>query len=152
MIAIGRTFDEEFIYSCYAIKGTWETISDDEQSSVQLFFPNMDADNYWLEARDGDVRLGVFLGRRLNHVCYEAHTILLPIARGRAVEAANAAIQWMFDNTPCMRLVTNVPEYNAAAIRLSECVGMTQFGRNTKSFMKGGKLYDELWFGISKQG
>ena len=149
---VQRTFDEDFVYSCYAVKETWAAICDDENINQDLFFPNMDRSNYWLEVRGGEDRLGVFLFRRMNHICYEAHTILLPIARGRATDAAKSAIDWMFSNTGCLRITTTVPEYNDAAIRLSVRAGLTRYGINEKSFKKGGILFNELLFGISKQG
>jgi RimJ/RimL family protein N-acetyltransferase len=147
---VSRTFDEEFIASCYAVPETWKTICDDENINPELFFPCMDRENYWLEVTEEGDRLGVFLGRRVNHITYEAHTILLPKARGRASLAALAAIKWMFDNTPCLRLVTNVPSFNASAVRLCHAVGMEQYGTNVKSFQKNGQLFDQLEFGISK--
>lgn len=47
---------------------------------------------------------------------YEIHTNFLPEARGRnAIRAAEGSVQWMFLNTDCMSIVTQVPEANRAA-------------------------------------
>ena len=147
---VTRTFDEEFVQRCYAVPETWNAIADDNGMHPDLFFPNMDVANYWLEVKDGTEKLGVFLGRQTNACSYEAHTILLPSARGRAREAAKSAIAWMFANTGCLRLTTSIPDYNEAALKLALAVGFKQYGRNEKSFLKAGTLHDELLLGISK--
>lgn len=148
MIAIERTFDENFIYDC--AQPIWEAISDDGSVSKDLYFPNMSPENYWLEAYEDEVRYGVFLFHPHNTICYEAHTMLLPRAHGRAAECAGAAIGWMFHNTQCQRIITNVPAYNRHALRLARSVRMIEYGLNDKSFLKNGVLYAQHVLGISK--
>lgn len=144
-----RTFDENFIYDC--TRFVWDAVSDDGELNPELYFPNMSEDNYWMMAEEDDgKKLGVFLYAPQNHICREVHTILLPIAKGRAKEAAIASGLWIFDNTNCMRIVTTVPEYNIPAFKLALEVGMKQYGINRKSFLKNGVLYDQHLLGISK--
>ncbi len=97
--------------------------------------------------------VGVWMLVPHSAICYEIHTALLPVVRGKdAVIAAQLMKQWVWDNTPCLRLITNVPAFNRRTAMFCRIVGMKQFGLNEKSFMKNGRLHDQLMFGISKPG
>jgi RimJ/RimL family protein N-acetyltransferase len=102
--------------------------------------------------QDDGAYLGLFAIHPHNSRCYEVHTCLLPEAWGKfTVECARLCIAYVFANTPCLRLITNVPSFNAHAKRLALRAGMSPFGVNAKSFLKDGVLYDQLMLGISKE-
>ncbi|MDE1868048.1 MAG: GNAT family N-acetyltransferase [Thaumarchaeota archaeon] len=143
-----QTFDEEYIARCHA--SVWKEIADDFSVNQTLFFPDMSDRNYWLTAHHDGEELGVFLGRKLNPIHYEAHIILLPSARGLASKAARHAVRWMFDNTQCERLIGCIPVYNKLAINVAHNAGFEDFGINKNSFMKNGKLWDQVFLGISR--
>ena len=105
----------------------------------------------WVMVSEGDTSLGVFMLNPLNCICYEVHTALLPEAWGRSVEITKDGVLWLFENTPCRRVITNVPEYNRKALLLAKKTGMVQFGINPKSFLKNGVLYDQIMLGLSKE-
>jgi RimJ/RimL family protein N-acetyltransferase len=95
--------------------------------------------------------LGLWMLQPLNGVCWEIHTALLPNAWGeRGRRAAKHMAQWVWEHTTCRRLVTNVPENNRLALAFAEAAGMKVYGRNTRSFLKGGKLLDQILLGLSK--
>lgn len=144
---IARTYDTDFIVRCVAEPGVWRMVADDGFPNPDLYFPPMGDGMYWLRAGD----FGVFLFHPHNSVTYEAHTVLLPSARGKAVEIGKAAISWFFANTPCQCLITNVPEYNPLALRLAHKCGFATIGINEKSIMKNGILHDQTLLGISKE-
>ena len=125
----------------------WDAMTDDGAMDKGLFFPPVHDGVIWLKAED----CGVFMLHAHNLVTYEVHTCL-PFAGSRALDAAIAGRKWMFENTPCQRLITNVPEFNKVALRFAKKAGMKVIGINEKSFMKNGKLYDQTLLGISKEG
>lgn len=143
-----RTIDEEYVARCYA--SVWKNIADDFTINQTLFFPDMSDKNYWLTAHHEGEELGVLLGRPISPVLYEAHLIFLPCARGLASQAARHAVRWMFDNTQCERIIGCIPAYNKLAIKLAHNAGFQEFGINEKSFMKNGKLWDQVFLGISR--
>lgn len=107
---------------------------------------------FYLAAYDGEEYLGLFFLHQHNSVMYEVHTCLLPNAwGGRSVDAAKACAAWMFENTPCQRIVTYVPVDNVLALRLARNSGMQQIGINHDSIMRGGKLVSQHMLGLSKE-
>lgn len=142
-----QTYDEEFVRKCLSNKAFVRMSSDDTPIDVKLMKIPFHTGIIWLKAGE----FGVFMGEKRNHVSYEVHTILLPKARGKAVELASGAMEWLFANTGCLRITTKVPAYNKLALRLSERTGMKFFGVDEKSFMKNGELFDQFLYGINKE-
>jgi RimJ/RimL family protein N-acetyltransferase len=58
---------------------------------------------------------------------------------------------WLWANTPCLRAVTNVPSDNPIAYRFGSRAGLKEYGRNPRSFLRGGVLRDQILMGISKE-
>ena len=143
-----RTIDEEYVARCYA--SAWKDITDDFTVDQKLFFPDMSEKNYWLTVHHDGEELGVFMGRPISAIQHEAHIVLLPEARGLASEAARRCVTWMWENTISERLIGCIPVYNKLAIRLAHQAGFKEFGINEKSFMKNGKLWDQVFLGISR--
>lgn len=148
MISYEPTQDIDFIHKCVTEPIVWRAGSDDGLANIEpdLFFIKPDG-KLWLRAED----YGLFMGEPRNAVTYEVHTMLLPSARGKAIEIAKGAINWMFANTRCLRITTHVPEYNFLAKRLSIKSDMEFIGIDKKSFLKDGVLYDQFIYGISKE-
>lgn len=148
MIQFEQTTDTNFIRECMTSPHAWRAGSDDGMIGIdpKLFFIKLDG-KIWVKAG----KYGLFVGEARNSVTYEVHTFMLPSARGKSVEIAKSAMQWLFNNSACLRITTTVPEYNKLAIRLSRKVGMELMGINKRSFMKDGVLYDQKLFGISKE-
>ncbi|MHB1098441.1 MAG: GNAT family N-acetyltransferase [Burkholderiales bacterium] len=147
---IERTTDAALITRCVTNPQVWPHVHDDFSCKPEYYEPLIIPDVYWLMAIDRDL-VGVFFLHPLNGVCFEIHTCLLPEVWGRTKECTLAVIEWIFSHTRCQRLVTNVPEYNALALRLAKRSGLTQFGINHKSYLKDGVLHDQIMLGISKK-
>jgi len=148
MIVYEPTQDIDFIHKCVTNPIVWRASVDHGMIDInpEIFFIQTDG-KLWLRAGD----YGLFMGEPRNSVMYEVHTMLLPHARGKAIEIAKGAIKWMFDNTRCLRLITSVPSFNVLAKRLSIQSGMKLIGNNEKSFLRDGILYDQYLYGISKE-
>ncbi len=98
----------------------------------------------------GDL-LGIFCLVPMSTATIEAHTMILPAGRGPlALDATRAAMQWVWDNTRFERIVTQVPDYNRAARMLAIKTGMTEYGYNPGSYLKGGKLMGIHLLGVSR--
>ena len=146
-----RTHDLALIRSIMTHEKVWPAITDDLAGDPKDFMPVDHPATYYLAAHEGDHFLGIWMLNPENSVTWDVHTCLLPSAWGElAVRAAVHAIQWVWDNTPCLRLVTKVPVFNRLALRFARMAGMVEYGRNPKSFLKNGQLHDQILLGISK--
>jgi len=139
-----QTTDTDFIVKCVTHPLVWDHLTDDASPDVEFYFPPMNV--LWVRVED----YGVFMLTKLNCATHEVHTILLPSAKGKAVEIGKTALQWAWDNTDAKRIITRVPEFNPLALRLALKVGFVKYGVNTKSFQKRGVLYDVIELGINK--
>lgn len=146
-----RTIDYGLIKEIVTHPKIWPYVTDDFSGAAEDFKPIQHESAFYLLVKDGTEVLGVFALFPDNKICWKVHTCLLPTSWGRrARQAAKEAMQWVFANTHCQRLITDVPEYNVLALRFSHMAGMTQFGVNPKSYMKDGILHDVTMLGISK--
>jgi len=141
-----RTFDQEYIVKCVTSPHVWDACTDDGAGDPDLYFPPMEP-VVWIDAAGH----GVFMLHPHNAITFEVHTCLLESGKGLATMLAKDVIKWIFENTPCERLITNVPDNNRLALRLAERAGMKQFGVNEKSFKKNGELLDQIMLGISRE-
>lgn len=141
------TDDAGYVTRCLTEPAVWRMSSDDAFSRInpKLLFIKKNND-LWLKTPHG-----VLIGKPVNSITYDCHIALLPEACGIAVDICKGAIQWIFRNTKCLRLIASVPEYNKLAIRLARESGMEFMGINKKSFLKEGRLFDQQLFGISKE-
>ena len=93
----------------------------------------------------------IFLPR--NYIMYEIHSSILPEGRGTengSKDAANASVEWMFENTPCEKIISWVPSYNKTALHFALKCGCKEEGVIKDSYKKGGKLYDQHIVGRGK--
>lgn len=105
---------------------------------------------YYLLATDADKTLGVVCFIPVNSIAWNPHIAVLPEHRGCGTELMAKACWWMFDNTPCLKVVAYPPAYNAAMIRVFEKCGFTKEGFSPQSFMFKGVIHDRLLFGLGK--
>lgn len=147
-----RCKDVDLIKSILIQPGIWEHCTDDSAPSQEDFTPIEHPLAFHIVPYEEDTPLGVFFIHQNNAILWEIHVSLLPICRGKDAErAAKLAIQWVFDNTPCLKLMTWIPTSNAHAVCLAANIGMVQEGVNRNSFKKNDHIYDMVLFGIAKR-
>lgn len=96
--------------------------------------------------------IGVFLLHPWNTVTYELHSAILPLYRGwRSVIAAREMGIYMFTNTLCRKIVTQIPTFNYPAKSLAIRCGMKREGLNRRSYLKNGTLHDQYIYGICRE-
>lgn len=150
---IERTFDREFVNEVITHPRIYPHVSQDFAPAPAEFDcgPIMAVpDALFLVPMDGEERCGVFMVHPHSAIVHEVHTCILPQYWGRSVEAGRALIEWVFDNTKCLKLLTLVPDHNDLAYRLALKCGMVSQGTLTASYLKGGKLLDQRILAVSK--
>lgn len=146
-----RTRDYALVRAIATHPRVWEHISDDATAPREQWQPAEHEAFWYVLVRDADEDLGFFLLTPHNAVCWEIHTCLLPRAWGaRARDAAAGIVAWLWANTPAERLVTTVPASNRLALRFALRAGMTEYGRNPSSYLKQGRLEDQILLGLSR--
>ncbi len=147
-----RTFDYELIKKIATHPRVYPNASDDFSPSPEDWEPIRHEQIWYVLARDGEELLGMFALIPENMICWNIHVCLLPNSWGpKAKEAGEQIIHWIFENTPCLRLVADVPEYNTLVLNLAMRSGMQKYGINEKSHKKGGILHNQIQMGISKE-
>lgn len=150
MIHIERSFDYDLIRAIMGNISIYRRICDDRCPPAAEFRPIESEEIWYCIVWDGNDLLGLWMLVPQNGICYEIHTCLLPHAWGaRARRAAAAMAAWIWENTPCRRLITNVPANNRVAYHFALQAGMEVYGRNEASFLKNGKLLDQICLGMS---
>lgn len=94
-------------------------------------------------------KLGIIGVQPMNYICYQFHIALLPELWGRGAEICAEVGRWIFNNTPCQKLVAIVPAYNRLAVKIAQRY-MVKEGILRSSISRGYVLHDQLIFGINK--
>jgi RimJ/RimL family protein N-acetyltransferase len=139
----------------------WPWVSDDYSSPREEWRPAEHPGIWYVAVRDdsmpfGDCQPAELLGLVTfipqNGACWEFHACLLPNAGTRRAHAAIlGSIRWIWERTECRRVVTNVPAFNRQAMRCARAIGLESIGVNRVSYMKDGKLHDQVLFGLSPE-
>lgn len=148
--------DLEIVKRVYTHESIFDRINDDgitDPEKVDFSQALSNTNVFFLIAEDEHCDIvGVFLFHPWNTVCYEMHSAVLPEYRGEgSIEAARMAGMWMFGNTMCQKIVTQIAVTNYAARTLARVGGMVKIGNNDRSFLKNGKLIDQHIYGICKE-
>ena len=151
MITCERSTDYKLIREILIHPRIYSHAADDYSVPPEEFVPPESEHIYYVIVRDDEEVLGMFVFVPHSRVMWEIHTCLLPASWGaRAAGAARAVIDWLWSNTDCRRMITNVPAYNRLALRFARTAGLTEFGRNPASILKDGILHEQIMLGISK--
>ena len=143
--------DVELIRKIATSPWIYPHISDDFSPNAEDWQPPIGSAFVYLIVYDEQELLGMWTLYKQNAICWEIHTCLLPNAWGkRARVAGKEVIDWIFENTDCLRIVTNVPDYNRLAFKYAIECGLIRYGLNPASYMKDGKLHNQILLGISK--
>jgi RimJ/RimL family protein N-acetyltransferase len=156
VIHFERSFDYELIRRILTHERIWPHISDDYSPPPSEYQPIESTAVWYIMVRDiypdagPEEVLGLWMFVPQNSVCWEVHTALLPTAWGdRGQRAARMLPDWIWENTHCRRIVTNVPTTNRLALHFAVKAGMTIYAVNPASYLKHGTLCDQVCLGIS---
>lgn len=151
MITFERSFDYELIRQILIHPKIYPAISDDGSPPRAEYRP-VESDAIWyVVVRDSGEVLGLWMFVPANAITWEIHTALLPNAWGsRSIQAALELPDWIWQHTPCRRIVTHVPSANRLALRFALAAGMEIYGIDKASYLKHGVLCDQTCLGLSK--
>lgn len=151
---IERTTDANYIRSVIGHPEIRGELFDDEELSVPMH------ESIYYLAPFNDVfcdpgivekcRLGFVAFGPINRITWNPHIAIFPEFRGCGTEAMQLGIAWMFENTPCQKLVAHPPEYNKAMLRVFEKCGFKREGYSPNSFGRHGVLYGRHLLGLEK--
>ncbi len=150
-----RTHNMALVRKIVTHPALYHMITEQESPAAEDYYPVDHPALWYVIAKDGEEILGCYALYSENSVCWGIHCSLLPLSgwlRGRNIQATVALFEWLWKNTPWMRITAKVPAFNVQARRLAEKSGMIQYGVNVKSFPKYGALHDEILLGISRPG
>lgn len=154
MIRFERSFDYELIRKVMTHPQIYPHISDDASPPAAEYRP-IESDAIWYVSAtyitpSCEDHLGFWVFHPHNSICWEVHTVLLPIAWGATgQEAARKLPAWMWENTSCRRIITTIPTTNRLALHFAIKAGMKLYGVNEASYLKNGVLCDQFCLGIS---
>lgn len=97
-----------------------------------------------------DVPMGIMAFLPVNKVTWNPHIAILPEHRGNGVASLMSGLAWMFENTPCLKVVAYPPVFNTRMIHVFKKCGFTVEGRSVKSFLWRGEVHDRLLMGLEK--
>lgn len=102
---------------------------------------------YYIGAYLTNQIIGLFIGFPRSVVMLECHIAMLPEGYRYTDRAVQKGIDWVRDNTEFKKLVGLTPVYNRLAIKSNERNGFEREGICKQSYLKDGKLYDQIYFG-----
>jgi len=138
---VERTTDMEAVARIFNHPKVYEWISDD--TSVPPFIP----DPAQLYLMNEEMTAVGRIDQMTGATCM-VHIAALPDEN--AGPFMKEGIEWLFKNTPYLKIVGIIPEYNRAALALAKWCGFKEEGKLTKSFLKNWKLHDQVVLGLSK--
>ncbi len=144
------TCDLELVRRVLTHPRIYPRITDDGSPPPEEFQPSDHPAVTYLVAYQGEELLGLYVLVPHNAVCWEVHVAMLPSAWGRARAATRAMVAWVWQHTRCRRLIASVPVSNRLALALGFAAGARAWGRNEKSFLRGGRLIDQITLGLSR--
>ena len=151
-ISFERTHDWELVKKIATHPKNWTHIGDDFAPEPSKWEPNKSDDVWYILARDGGELLGLFVIFPENAVCWRIHMCMLPVGYGeRAHAAGRGIVEWVWNNTPCRRIVASICEDNRLALAFALSSGFIGFGMNEKSWLKDGELKNLIMLGVSKE-
>lgn len=146
--------DEDMPEACELLLSEEASLSDDLTSKMDdNTIRGLLSQRAVIVAIDDRTVCGVFMLIMLNSTLAEFHSCIRREYRGKlAILIAEDVKQFIFRETPLIKIITHVPAYNLPAYALAKKVGMELIGLNKRSIVKNGKVYDQHIFGISKEG
>lgn len=140
---IERTYNTKLITKIITHPDIYDYVADDGSPPSEDYAPMLSDSIYYLVCD-----AGMFIYAPINAITWEVHSCVLPSWRGKSIQFAKASIDWMFDNTECLKIITHVPSYNKRALVYAERAGMVTEGVNRMSFAKNGEIYDQTLLGV----
>lgn len=99
-----------------------------------------------------DEIIGLFIGFPRSEIELDVHVAMHPTYYRYTDTCYDESIRWVKDNTNFKKLTGQTPVFNRLAISCNERNGFDREGVNKKSFLKNGKLHDQIYYGRCLDG
>ena len=99
-----------------------------------------------------DEIIGLFIGMPQSEIVLNVHVAMSPSYYMYTDDCYQIAVKWVEDNTDYFKLVGQTPVFNKLAIKCNERNGFEREGINKNSFVRGNKIYDQIYFGRCLNG
>ena len=148
-----RTANLNIVRQVLTNESIWPHIGDDFAPPIREFRPNDDPRIWYVLVIAGCRLAGLFMLVPESPVCWQIHVAMLPEARGQvAHQAGREIVPWIWAHTECRRIEAKVPQSNRAAVLYGlRAMGLRKFGVSEKSFLKHGRLWDQVLMGRSEE-
>lgn len=151
---VHRTYDVELLTRIATHPDIIGRISDPGRPPIIGMHPDI----YWLvpkyddggQFEDGEA-IGFVAFIPATSIAWNPHIAVHPLHRGIGTELMRCGIKWMFEHTPCRKIVAFPPVYHGQMIRVFEKCGLRHEGISAKSFESDGTIYDRLVMGLEKE-
>jgi hypothetical protein len=146
-----RTKDFKAVRAILTDPDLYDYMTDDFAPAREAFQVNDHPGIWYVLVSEGSSLYGMFVFLPDNAICWQVHVAFFRGASQQVTRAAGAGIvEWLWRNTPCRRLIASVPACNRAAVRYGvRAMGLVKYGVNEASFMKNGKLWNQVLMGKS---
>ena len=146
---IERTYDTSLVRSILSN----ETLRERGGKYVPLesYDPENQKELIYLLAKEDEV-LGVILYHVFNHpICYQIHVNYLPQFWGSGlIKYTNEAIDWIFTNTNCLKVIALIPDSYPEVLKHAEKAGLQLEGYLRHSTMVNNQLDNQVLMSIDK--
>lgn len=142
---IRRTEDTDKIKSVLCDEWIYDRISEDGTPSAEEYEPTTNA----VYLTDDDLS-GVMIFHPINGATFETHIQMLD--KSKAMEFCQSCIEWIWNNSEAIKIVAQIPEIYPDVCRFAEKSGFEKEGVNRASYLKGGKVHSQIYYGLLKPG
>lgn len=156
-VVIYRTHDMDLVKRLGSHPDIYAAIGDDGSPHNSAdWHPRDSSQKYylipWLISLTDDPKpMGCIVFYVINHVLYEGHIFLLPEYQHQiSVSIGHKALNWIFNNTPCKKVIAFVPVTMPHLLKLVIKTGFIQEGFLKNSCSSDGKLIDQYIYTIGK--
>ena len=82
-----------------------------------------------------------FIFMAVNHIMYEMHVAIIEgDTRKKGIKHAVDASRWMFENTPCQKIITYIPEIHDRSVIFAQVCGMDKKTVLEDAYLRDGEL------------
>ena len=151
MIYIDRIYDTQLPE--IVVGELWDYLKDDSEIYPEDYQVPMDEDHRWYVSIEDNEVIGVYYVHRVNHITWQIHTHVRKKhwGSGKTVPHAKAIVEFVFNETGAHKLIATIPESAPQVLDYAKHTGFIEEGRRTSSYMKDGKIYDEILLGITRK-
>ncbi len=147
-----RTYNTDLVRQIMLRPEIFATCSEDGQDPAD-YQPDLAASCWLVMTAPDDVLVGLYVLHQRNAVTLEIHAHVLPEHRKVYSESTGrAALAWVLEHVPdCQKIIAHVPALYPNVRDFALRQGFHNEGTNRKSFLKGGKLYDQWHLGVTRE-